>query len=150
MAKKAVAEVKPDRLPVPGSSLEVAEKALRDVLETASVERVFGEPIEAGDTLLIPAAEVFTGIGFGVGFGKGFDGDEEPGNTGRGEGAGGGGRTFSRPVAVVIASPEGVRIEAVRDTTKVVLAAVTAAGFMAAMVMRMISPKRAFRELKRE
>ena len=50
---------------------------------------------------------------------------------------GGGGRTFSRPVAVVIVGPEGVRVEPVMDVTKVALAALTAFGFMFSMLGRM-------------
>jgi hypothetical protein len=45
-------------------------------------------------------------------------------------------------VAVVIASPEGVRVEPVVDPTKIALAALTAAGFMLGMFFRMSNPRR--------
>lgn len=45
--------------------------------------------------------------------------------------------TNARPVAIVIASPEGVRIEPVVDFTKIGLALITAWGFMLSMIMRM-------------
>jgi uncharacterized spore protein YtfJ len=60
---------------------------------------------------------------------------------GEGFGGGGGGRVFSRPVAVIIAAPEGVRVEPVVDVTKIGLAALTAAGFMFGMWMRMTRPR---------
>lgn len=108
-------------------------------LETAHVERVFGKPIQVGENLIIPAAEVIAGYGYGFGGGFGEEAKETP-SRGGGAGGGGGGRTFSRPVAVVIASPAGVRVEPVIDRTKIALAALTAAGFMAGMVMRMMRP----------
>jgi hypothetical protein len=49
---------------------------------------------------------------------------------------------FSRPVAVIIASPEGVRVEPVVDVTKIALAALTAAGFMVGMLLRMNRPRK--------
>jgi uncharacterized spore protein YtfJ len=108
-------------------------------LETAHVERVFGEPIQVGENLIIPAAEVLAGYGYGFGGGYGEEGKTEA-NRGGGVGGGGGGRTFSRPVAVVVASADGVRVEPVFDRTKIALAALTAAGFMAGMLVRMLQP----------
>jgi len=66
--------------------------------------------IHSGDTLIIPTAEVLSGMGFGVGTGVGNnvaqDQEGKPAqNSGGGGGGGGGGRVLSRPVAVVIASP---------------------------------------------
>jgi uncharacterized spore protein YtfJ len=119
---------------------------MESFLETASVERVYGAPIEVGTTKIIPAAENLVIMGFGAGAGYGsadFESTEEkstPGEgtgEGSGGGGGGGGRTLSRPVAVVIATPEGVRVEPVADRTKVIMAAITAAGFVAGMFLRM-------------
>jgi uncharacterized spore protein YtfJ len=120
-------------------------KTMEALIETANVDRVYGEPIEVGDTKIIPTSEnlTFMGFGFGSGYGQGMneeDSEEDDEGTpmvGAGGGGGGGGRTFSRPVAVVIASPEGVRVEPIADRTKVIMAAITAAGFMASMVFRM-------------
>jgi uncharacterized spore protein YtfJ len=149
MAKKAQSAIKPE-FPEPGSSFKLAEGTLRNLLGTAGVAKVFAKPIQHEDVMIIPAAEVMAGVGFGYGhlYGSGETSSEGTESIGGGEGGGGAGRTFSRPVAIVIADPDGVRVEPVRDITKVVLAAVTAGGFMAAMMMRMISPKRALRELK--
>jgi uncharacterized spore protein YtfJ len=123
------------------------QDTLEEFIQTADVERVYGEPIQHGDTLIIPAAEVMVGLGFGMGYGGGNDGGK---NVGGGGGGGGGGRTFSRPVATIIASPDGVRIEPVVDVTKIALAVFTTAGFMIAMFTRMLSPKKAMKAIKGE
>jgi len=127
-------------------TLDDVNSTMESFLETASVERVYGAPIEVGTTKIIPAAENLVIMGFGAGAGYGsadFESTEEksPPGEGTGEGGGGGGggggRTLSRPVAVIIATPEGVRVEPVADRTKVIMAAITAAGFVAGMFLRM-------------
>jgi uncharacterized spore protein YtfJ len=132
-------------------AMDVIELTLERFLDTASVDLVYGDPIEHGDTLIIPTAEILAGLGFGVGSGSGSagkhddEGEEgEEGGEGYGEGGGGGGggRTFARPVAIVVSSPEGVRVEPVVDVTKIALGFLTAAGFMTGMILRMLSPKR--------
>ncbi len=121
--------------------LDQAEHTLDRFLDVAGVDKVFGEPIRQGDTTIVPAAEVLTGMGFGFGFGRGSDGGENPKHEGGG-GGGGGGSVLARPVAVVVASPQGVRVEPVVDVTKVALAALTAGGFMVATWFGMVRPKR--------
>lgn len=123
-------------------SLVQAEQTLDRFLEVADVDTVFGEPIRHGDTTIIPAAEVLTGMGFGSGFGRGSDSSDKPKREGGGGGGGGGGSVLARPVAVVVASPDGVRVEPVIDVTKVALAALTAGGFMLATWLGMARPKR--------
>lgn len=130
-------------------SMELVEGTLEDMLDNADVSRVYGEAIEVGDNRIIPTAEVLSFVGLGAGAGSGTSHEEEEGHQeGSGGGAGGGGRTMARPVAVVVASADGVRVEPVLDVTKIGLAALTAAGFMLAMVGRMTSPKRALKEMK--
>lgn len=126
------------------------QETLELFLESGSVDRVYGEPVQHGDTMIIPAAEVLVGLGFGTGAGFGSSGTEvENANAGGGGGGGGGGgRTFSRPVAVIVSSPEGVRVQEVLDPTKIALAAFTAGGFMMGMLLRMVSPRKAMRKLK--
>jgi uncharacterized spore protein YtfJ len=130
-------------------AMDVIELTIERFLDTASVDLVYGDPVEHGDTLIIPTAEILAGLGFGVGSGSGSAGkhDEEDGEEGgegygEGGGGGGGGRTFARPVAIVVSSPEGVRVEPVVDVTKIALGFLTAAGFMTGMILRMLSPKR--------
>jgi uncharacterized spore protein YtfJ len=128
----------------PGQAVEAVQETFELFLETANVDRVYGEPIQHGDTLIIPSAEVLVGLGFGTGYGFGQGEREASGATpgGGGGGGGGGGRVLSRPVAVIVASPEGVRVQEVVDPTKIALAALTAAGFMIGMMARMMRPRR--------
>ena len=127
-------------------TMDDVNTTMKAFIEAASVDRVYGAPIEVGETKIIPAAENLVVMGFGAGFGYGtseFESNEETPSSGEGMGegggggGGGGGRTLSRPVAVIIASPEGVRVEPVADRTKVIMAAITAAGFVAGMFLRM-------------
>ena len=106
-------------------------------LSTANVNTVFAKPVRQGDLVVINCSEIFAGIGFGVGegSGEGKDGDEK--GKASGAGGGGGGSTFARPVAVIIASPQGVTIKPVIDTTKIGLAALTTLGFMLATLARL-------------
>jgi uncharacterized spore protein YtfJ len=147
-------------------SLEFMNNTMKTFLSAASVDAVYGKPIKAGDTVIIPTAEVLSGMGFGMGGGSGSgpasvsDGDDDDEDEtmeetadesadesaapnmagGSGVGGGGGGRILSRPVAIIIASPEGVRVEPVVDVTKIGLAMFTAIGFMVGMLARMRRP----------
>jgi uncharacterized spore protein YtfJ len=126
-------------------TFEDVNETMQTFIESASVDKVFGQPVEVGETKIVPTSEnlVVLGFGAGMGFGRGDFEDEESSSGGQGTGegggggGGGGGRTLSRPVAVVIASPAGVRVEPVVDRTKIVMAALTAAGFVAGMFFRM-------------
>ncbi len=131
-------------------AMDVIDLTMERFLDTASVDLVYGDPVEHGDTMIIPTAEILVGLGFGAGYGGGRSGKQEDEDEereagegyGEGGGGGGGGRTFSRPVEIVVYSPEGVRVEPVVDVTKIALGALTAAGFMTGMLLRMISPKK--------
>ena len=125
--------VKTENEVISTSSLEMTRDMMEQFIAVASVEAVYGEPIQSGDTLIIPTAEVVSFMGFGLG---------DSGKQNAGAGGGGGGQTHSRPVAVIIAGPEGIRVEPVVDVTKIALAMFTAAGFMAATLMRMMNPRR--------
>ena len=130
------------------SGLEMFQDTMEEFLAAADVRVVYGEPIQHDDTLIIPTAEVLCGLGFGVGSGSGTstDSSDKPAQ-GSGSGGGGGGRILSRPVAVVVASPEGVRVEPVVDITKIALAGLTALGFMVGMMFRMSSRHHALPEI---
>ncbi len=123
-------------------SMDMVKDTMDKFLAAASVEAVYGEAIHSGDNLIIPTAEVLSGMGFGMGVGVGNNAvKDEHGtptqNSAGGGGGGGGGRILSRPVAVVIASPDSVRVEPVVDVTKIALAALTAGGFILGMLLRM-------------
>jgi uncharacterized spore protein YtfJ len=120
------------------TGLETIQRTMDQFLDAAKVEAVYGQPLQQGDRVIIPSAEVVSVMGFGLGSGVNTDQDQVEKNEG--VGGGGGGRVFSRPVAVIIASPEGVRIEPVVDLTKVILAALTTFGFMAGLIAQMYKP----------
>jgi uncharacterized spore protein YtfJ len=112
-------------------------------LSAASVEAVYQLPIHEGEHTVIPAAEVLSVAGFGLGSGSGSQdpGEAERPVTGEGGGGGGGGRVFARPVAAIVISPSGVRVQPILDVTKIVLAVFTTLGFMTAMFTRMGNKK---------
>lgn len=133
------------------AAIDLVDDTLQTFLSTADVSAVYGEPIEKDDALIIPAAEVVAAMGFGIGSGYGKGSDEsdegEGGGAGAAAGGGGGGRVFSRPVAVVVASPEGVRVDPVIDFTKIALAGLTASAFMLGLFLRMLNPRKALEDL---
>lgn len=139
-----------EKIPEISSGLEMYQDTMEEFLAAADVRVVYGEPIQHEDTMIIPTAEVLCGMGFGVGSGSGTSADEHPENPsqGSGSGGGGGGRILSRPVAVVVASPEGIRVEPVVDITKIALAGLTALGFMVGMMFRMSSHRRALPQVE--
>jgi uncharacterized spore protein YtfJ len=116
--------------------LNYMQDSLDAFLEKTGVDAVYGPPIKEGKTLVIPTAEVVSTIGFGLGYSGGMSKPAGETNNTDGLGGGGGGYGFSRPVAVIISSPEGVRVEPVLDVTKVGLAALTVFGFMFSMIAR--------------
>jgi uncharacterized spore protein YtfJ len=139
------------------SPTQVIHNTLENFLSTASSEAVYHEPIKHGNTLIIPAAEVVSALGFGVGSGVFVANDEadetnesnEKGN-GSGGGGGGGGSIFTRPVAVIISSPEGVRIKPVFDLTKIALAGMTTGVLIFGMIGRLWSLSRKVRNVQDE
>jgi uncharacterized spore protein YtfJ len=87
----------------------------RDML---TVERVFGDPIEQGDTLVIPVAVVR-----GMGGGGGGGGENVRGEQGVGEGVGYG--LSARPVGVYVMRDGSVRWQPAFDVQRI-LVSVTA------------------------
>lgn len=116
------------------SALDIVQETLDTFLATADVDTVYGEPYEKDGNVIIPAAEIVAGFGLGVGSGlQETDGIDK---TGKSSGGGTGGHIFSRPVAVIISSSEGVRIEPIIDITKIAIASLTAGAFMLATYLR--------------
>jgi uncharacterized spore protein YtfJ len=68
--------------------------------DSITVKRVFGEPIERDDVLVIPAAMVAGGGGGGLGVGTGFGPNGE--QQGEGTGTGGGWGVQARPVGAFV------------------------------------------------
>jgi uncharacterized spore protein YtfJ len=112
---------------------------LEEMTDVANVKAVYGEPVSAGEYTVITAAEVSASLGFGYGMGGSDNppsGDDGVGETGFGGGGGGGGYTIGRPVAAIIAGPEGVRVEPILDLSKVGLAFLTMLGSLVVMLGR--------------
>lgn len=93
--------------------MEHVESLLKSTL--AEIERllntrtVVGEPITIEGNTIIPLVAV--GFGFGAGGGSG---KEQKAVSGEALGAGSGGGGGVKPVAVIVANKDGVRVEAVR------------------------------------
>jgi uncharacterized spore protein YtfJ len=124
-------------------SQEQARELVEKLFSVAEPGAVFGEPVQVGEHTVITASEVTVGMGFGSGggFGSGSQAEEEgegsQEGSGGGYGSGGGGGAGGRPVAAIIAGPDGVRIEPIVDVTKLGLAALTALGGMLLTLSRM-------------
>ena len=61
-------------------TMDDVNTTMKAFIEAASVDRVYGAPIEVGETKIIPAAENLVVMGFGAGFGYGtseFESNEE-------------------------------------------------------------------------
>lgn len=122
------------------SPVKTVQTTMDNFLSAANVEAVYAPPIREGEHIVIPAAEVLSIAGFGLGSGSGsLDSGEIQNATGGG--GGGGGRILSRPVAAIVISSTGVRVEPIIDVTKIVLAVFTTLGFMVAMFNRMSNTK---------
>ena len=89
---------------------------IAELLERSlSIRHVYGEPVQHGDTTVIPVAQVANGFGAGGGRGPG----KRTAQTGEGlsaeegrpdaQGAGGGGGVRMTPVGALEIGPEGVR-----------------------------------------
>jgi uncharacterized spore protein YtfJ len=122
---------------VQSAPVDPTEQALSKLAITASADAVFGEPVVNGDTTVIPCSEVFIGMGMGSGGGP-MDENGKP--TGSGSGGGGGAR--GRPVAAIIITKEGVRVEPIFDITKIVLASLTTGTFILLWAGRLFLTKR--------
>jgi uncharacterized spore protein YtfJ len=89
-------------------------KAALDELERLITTRVVAaEPLTVGDHVITPLCSVGFGFGSGRGSGRNKDKDDEYG-SGAGIGFGGG----VKPIAVIIAGPDGVRVESLVKESK--------------------------------
>ena len=120
--------------------VDPTEQALSKLVITASADAVFGEPVVNGNTTVIPCSEVVIGMGMGSGGGPV---DENGNQTGSGTGGGGGAR--GRPVAAIIITQDGVRVEPILDLTKIVLASLTTGAFILLWIGRLSLMRRSRR-----
>jgi uncharacterized spore protein YtfJ len=93
-------------------------KKVSEVTDAATVDRVFGEPLELNDRSFVPVASVRSC--FGAGFGRGHCGDEDE-ITDEGEGGGGGGGMKAEPVAIVEVGDDETVVHPIVDTNRIIL-----------------------------
>ena len=87
---------------------QIAKSMLGEMERVLDTKKVVGEPITAGDSTIIPLVSL--GLAFGGGVGEGnAPGQQESQAQGSGSGAGVGGGV--KPVAVVVITKDGVRLE---------------------------------------
>lgn len=90
--------------------MEIVENLVKTTLgeieKVVNTKTVVGEPLTIGETTIVPLISV--GFGFGAGGGSGR-GEAKQKGEGMGEGTGGG--AWVRPVALVIITKEGAKVE---------------------------------------
>jgi uncharacterized spore protein YtfJ len=109
----------------PTTTNQTVEQIMSQLVNVARADAVFGQPMERGNAVVIPCSEVSVGLGLGSGSGPI---DEKGISTGGGYGAGGSAR--GRPIAAIIITQEGARVEPIMDMTKIALAALSTGAFM--------------------
>lgn len=95
---------------------EILEAVGAGLGEVASGEAVVGSPIQLGPVTVFPISRVSLGLGGGGGEGEGeARGERKERGPESGVGGGSGGGAKARPVAVLVASPEGVSVLSIPD-----------------------------------
>jgi uncharacterized spore protein YtfJ len=133
----------------PTTTNQTVEQIMSQLVNVARADTVFGQPMERGNATVIPCSEVSVGLGLGSGSGPI---DEKGNSTGGGYGAGGGAR--GRPIAAIIITQEGARVEPIMDMTKISLAALSTVAFMLLWLGRLSRATRSdkgpsFKQLKK-
>ena len=84
----------------------LVKTTIAEIEKVLSTKTVVGEPLTLKDITLIPLITAGFGFGAGGGTGKG-----ESKTKGEGSGGGTGGGAWVKPVAVIVVSPSGVKVE---------------------------------------
>jgi len=108
---------------------------LSKVTDNLTVGRVFGEPVEHGDILVIPVARIRGGAGGG----SGTDGTTEDSGSGSGSGSGGG--FEATPAGVFVVKNDTVSWRPAVDVTRIVIGG-QLVGVVVALVLRSILRRR--------
>ncbi|MGI5271273.1 spore germination protein GerW family protein [Nonomuraea sp. CA-218870] len=104
--------------------MEIAEKSK----DSAQVKRVFGDPVQHGDVVVIPVARIAYGGGGGMGQGEKEQGEKEQGekeqgDKKRGESGSGGGLGYgvsATPAGVFVIKDGDVRWQPAVDVNRIV------------------------------
>jgi uncharacterized spore protein YtfJ len=108
--------------------METIANLFESVADGATVDRVYGDPVEAEGHTVVPVARIAYGVGSGYGTSEGADAkdgdttDEEE----RSEGWGGGGGLVARPVGALEIGPGGTRFLRFGDRRRLAGAALLA------------------------
>lgn len=95
------------------SSLQPVDSVLERLRESASVERVFGDPVESHGKTVVPVARIAYGVGGGFGSEPAEDGADD-----QAEGGGVGGGVSARPVGALEITDTGTRFVRASDRRK--------------------------------
>jgi uncharacterized spore protein YtfJ len=105
----------------------------------ASVQAVFGEPIERGDLIVVPVARIRWGVGGGAGSADDATGGSGSGGSGSGgSGSGGGGGVAADPVGYLEIRPGGATFQPIVQPYPSPLF-LLASGLAAAFVLRALA-----------
>ncbi|MFG6192085.1 spore germination protein GerW family protein [Nonomuraea sp. JJY05] len=108
-------------------------KVVEQAKDVATVKRVFGEPVQQGDVVVIPVARVVQGGGGGDGRGRG--------ESGEGGGSGGGFGFSATPAGVFVVKDGEVSWRPAVDVNRIVLGGQIVL-IVAALTVRSILKKR--------
>ena len=108
------------------------EQLLSQVTDKVTVSRVFGDPIQHGDVLVIPVARVRGGAGGGGGTGP----------RDEGSGSGGGGGFDASPAGVYVVQGGSVEWRPAVDVTRVVVGGQVAAVVLALALRSVLKRRR--------
>jgi uncharacterized spore protein YtfJ len=84
----------------------LVKTTLSEIEKVLDTKTVVGEPLTIGETTIVPLISI--GFAFGAGGGSG---QGETKQKGEGSGGGTGGGAWVRPIALVIITAEGVKVE---------------------------------------
>ncbi len=134
MATQTSEVVEQVRVGIEGSPTDRFIERLASVIGgRASVQAVFGEPVERGDVTVIPVARVRWGFGGGTGL---MDAGPTPGS-----GSGGGGAASADPAGYIEIGPDGTSFRPIISAYPspfLVLAGAVAFGIMLRAISRLI------------
>jgi uncharacterized spore protein YtfJ len=115
----------------------VSERLARWVGQRAGVQAVFGDPVDNGDTVVIPVARSMWAVGGGAGGGQADADAGSDGPSGSGYGSGGGGAVMTVPVGYLELRPDGARFRPIGHGVNP--AVILAGGLATAIVLRALA-----------
>lgn len=98
----------------------LVKTTLGEIEKVLGSKTVVGEPLNVGESTIIPLISVGFGFGGGGGTGKG-EGKTKGESSGEGVGGGGGAGGGVKPVAVIIVDKDGARIEPIKGGMAIAL-----------------------------